>query len=171
MFINHRYNRFVFFAIILIVGLGAALAFPLLASKQSLAAEGQPNKPPDFAKVVHSAERAYALAADFSGNLPAVQGLCFATYNDGTNVFSSLDASAIQQAVDAALSGGKVKVAGSCLGAPERSSLKQTVYISKSLTLEGGHTQTDWNLEPDLNTYVTLLYADNSGRVVVISGT
>jgi predicted outer membrane repeat protein len=151
--------------------MGLALTLPWLANAQGLAADEKPNEPPDFAKVVHSAELAYALAANGNGNAPTALGLCFATYNDGTNVFSSFDASAVQQAVEAASSGGKVKVAGSCVGIQERSGLNQTVYISKSLTLEGGHTQSDWNLEPDLNTYVTLLYADHSGRVVVISGT
>ncbi len=45
------------------------------------------------------------------------------------------------------------------------------MYISKSLTLEGGHTQSDWSLEPDPGTYTTTLNANMGGRVVVILGT
>ncbi len=81
------------------------------------------------------------------------------------------NASAVQSAVDAAPDGGTVKVAGNCKGVVLRAGLYQTVYISKSLNLEGGHTTSDWTLEPDPNTYTTTLDAKNSGRVIVVSGT
>ncbi len=167
---TRRYNHFVIFALILIVGLGFGLALPWLANAQVMAADEKPNEPLDFAEVIHSAELANALAAEGNGNTPTLD-LCFATHNDGTDVFSELDASAVQQAVDAASSGDTVKVAGTCIGVQNRAGLMQTVYISKSLTLEGGHTESDWTLEPDPDTYTTTLDADDGGRVVLISGT
>ena len=62
-------------------------------------------------------------------------------------------------------------MAGTCIGVVARDGLLQTVYISKSLNLEGGHTQSDWTMAPDPDTYTTTLYAINLGRVIVISGT
>jgi len=168
---NHQYNHFVIFALILIVGLGLALALPWLANAQSLAADETPNEPPDYAEVVHSAELAYVLAAEGNGNLPIPPGPCFATHKDVNDEKSSLDASAVQQAVDAASSGDTVKVAGTCIGIVTRAGLTQTVYISKSLTLEGGHTPNDWTLEPDPDSNPTILHAFRLGRVIVISGT
>ena len=168
---NRLNNRCVIFALILIVGLGLAFALPWLANAQSLAAEGVPDEQPDYAEVVHNAELAYALAVEANGNAPISLDLCFATHNDGTDVFSELDASAVQEAVDAASSGDTVKVAGTCIGVVARDGLLQTVYISKSLNLEGGHTQSDWTMAPDPDTYTTTLYAINLGRVIVISGT
>ena len=168
---NRLNNRCVIFALILIVGLGLAFALPWLANAQSLAAEGVPDEQPDYAEVVHNAELAYALAVEGNGNAPISLDLCFATHNDGTDVFSELDASAVQEAVDAASSGDTVKVAGTCIGVVARDGLLQTVYISKSLNLEGGHTQSDWTMAPDPDTYTTTLYAINLGRVIVISGT
>jgi len=168
---NHRYNHFVIFALILIVGLGLAFALPWLANTQSLAADEEPNEPPDIEELVHSAELAYALAANSNGNAPIPPDLCFATHNDGTDVYSGLDASAVQDSVDAASPGDTVEVAGTCIGVEARAGLTQTVYISKSLILEGGHTESDWTLEPDQNTYPTFLHASDGGRVIVISGT
>ena len=51
---------------------------------------------------------------------------------------------AVQDAVDAASEGSTVKVAGYCTGAQPRAGTLQTVYISKTLTLAGGYTTTDW---------------------------
>jgi len=168
---NHRYNHFVIIALILIVGLGLALALPWLAKAHSLAADEPPTETPDFAEVVRAAEIAYALAVEKENNVPVPPDMCFATHNDGIDEFSSFNASAIQQAVDAASVGNTVKAAGTCIGVESRAGLTQTVYISKSLTLEGGHTKSDWTLEPDPDNYTTTLNANNSGRVIVISGT
>ena len=129
--------------LILLTGLGFALALPWLANAQSL-------------EVAQKAPSA---------------GPCYATHNNGTTVFESADASAVQDAVDAAFIGDVVKVAGTCQGVGTRDGLNLTVYISKGLTLQGGHSHTDWSLEPDPDTHTTTLDADYAGRVVVISGT
>ena len=142
---NRRNNHYVIFALILIVGLGFALAMPWLLNSQSLAAQ--------------------------YNNSPTPLGPCYATVNDISPGYDTTDASAVQQAVDTASPGDVVKVAGTCEGVQTRAGLIQAVYISKSLTLEGGHTESDWTLEPDPDTYTTTLDADDGGRVVVISGT
>jgi threonine dehydrogenase-like Zn-dependent dehydrogenase len=75
-----------------------------------------------------------------AGAVPTPE-VCFATI-DGIYVYSSINASALQQAVDAAAPGATVKVAGLCAGVQTRAGETQTVYISKTLTLEGGYTNT-----------------------------
>ena len=96
-------------------------------------------------------------------HIPAAES-CFATLGDTTQ-FSSTDASAVQQAVDAASPNETVKVAGVCQGVQMRMGVTQTVYISKSLTLRGGYTTTNWTTsDPTVNP--TTLDAQNSGRVL-----
>ncbi len=92
---------------------------------------------------------------------------CFV--NDGDTVYGSSDQQALQQAVDAALDNALLKVAGSCRGVQTRAGVTQTVYISKSLTLQGGYTLTNW-LIPDVVANTTVLDAQNEGRVVYITG-
>jgi hypothetical protein len=92
---------------------------------------------------------------------------CFATI-DGTDVYSSTDASAVQNAVDVVSAGGTVKVAGYCAGVQTRNSTVQTVYISQALTLRGGYTNTDWSTyNPAANP--TTLDALGGGRVIYAS--
>ena len=141
---NRPYKHCLIFALILIVGLGLALALPWLANSQGLAAK---------------------IAA------PSAAGPCWATFNDGATYYNTADASAVQAAVDGAAPGDVVKLAGKCEGVVAQGGTLQTVYISKDLTLEGGHTQNDWTLEPDPQLYTTTLNAKGGGRVVVISGT
>lgn len=92
--------------------------------------------------------------------------ICYATI-DGVNVFSSLNANAVQQAVDAASDGNTVKVAGLCAGTQSLGGSTQTVYISKTLTLQGGYTNTlsGW-LFSDPIANPTVLDAQSSGRVI-----
>lgn len=47
--------------------------------------------------------------------------------------------------------------------------LAQVVYITKSLTIRGGYTTSDWDTS-DPATYITTLDANGGGRVVYISG-
>jgi len=142
---NRRYNHFVIFALILIVGLGLALTLPWLANSQSLAAHYK--------------------------NAPTGPGPCYAQNANSLTPYEHTNASAVQQAVDEANPGDVIKLAGTCTGVEMRAGLTQTVYISKTLRLEGGHTESDWTLEPDPHTYTTTLDANDGGRVVVISGT
>jgi len=135
-----RYNHFVIFALIHILGLGLALALPWLLNSQSKAAH-----------------QIFA---------PTPPNTCYATLNNGATQYDS-----VQKAVDAAAPGDVIKLAGTCTGVETRAGLTQTVFISKSLTLEGGHTQNDWTLAPDPKKSATTLDADKGGRVIVISGT
>jgi len=88
---------------------------------------------------------------------------CFATL-DGSTVYSG-SFLAVQDAVDAASEGSTVKVAGYCWGVGWRAGTYQTVYISKTLTLAGGYTLTNWTT-PDPVANPTTLDAYNFGRVV-----
>jgi len=140
---NLQCKHFVILTLISVVGLGFAMAIPWLASAHSVVAR-------------HS---------------NASDDLCFVKNNETLDEYSSTDASAVQQAVDAASLGDVLLIAGECAGTQTRGGLIQTVYISKSLTLEGGYAPGDWTVERDLETYTTTLDADQGGRVVVISST
>lgn len=83
----------------------------------------------------------------------------------------------IQAAVDAAASGDLIKIAGGVYtdvharapspGATTR--VTQVVYISKTLTLQGGYAPPDWSTaDPEANP--TTLEAGGQGRGVVITG-
>jgi len=103
---------------------------------------------------------------------PAAINTCFAEYTgDNTTDFASTDNSAVQSAVDAVISGGTVKVAGRCPGVQVHNGFTQTVYISKNLTLQGGHTMSNWSLAPNPDDYTTTLDAISSGWVAFITGT
>ena len=91
--------------------------------------------------------------------------VCFATADDGTTVFASANAHAVQQAVDAASPGGTVKVAGTCVGVESRAGTDQSTYISKTLTLSGGYTTTNWTTSQPL-TQPTVIDAAGGGRVI-----
>ncbi|NJN83125.1 MAG: hypothetical protein HC802_13115, partial [Caldilineaceae bacterium] len=96
-----------------------------------------------------------------------VSDQCFATPDNGTTVFGSTDAGAVQEAVDAASAGDTVKVAGMCFGVNSVGGAAQSVYISKTLTLAGGYTTTNWTLsDPVANP--TGINATSLGRVLRI---
>jgi len=168
---NQQYNHFVIFALILIVGLGLALALPWLANSHSMAAHHDAGTPTDLLVPLYSGKLVGIPVVKNYNQAPMAPITCFAAISDGGGEFESPDASAVQLAVDAASPGDVVKLAGDCMGVMARGGLLQTVYISKSLTLEGGHTQSDWSLAPDPDTYTTTLDANQGGRVAVISGT
>jgi len=80
------------------------------------------------------------------------------------------DYSTIQGAVDAALSGDVIKVAaGVYADIHTRDGITQVVYISKTVTVQGGYTTTNWTT-PDPVAQVTTLDAQGLGRVMVITG-
>lgn len=78
---------------------------------------------------------------------------------------SSIDANAVQQAVDEATAGATVKVAGACAGVQNRAGAFQTVYIDKIITLEGGYAPSNWTTSDPI-TNPTLLDALTNGRVI-----
>ena len=95
--------------------------------------------------------------------------VCFAQLaSDGSVTYASLNADAIQQAVDAALTDDVVKIAGTCAGVTQYGGTWQTVYVDKPLTLRGGYTPDAWNT-PDPAVYA-FLDAQNAGRVALITG-
>ncbi len=95
--------------------------------------------------------------------------VCIADYNaDGVTDFASIGMRAVQEAVDAATSGSTIRLAGTCTGVQTKNSLTQTVYISKSLTIEGGYNiDESWILAAASNT--TVLDAGGSGRVIYVN--
>ena len=93
--------------------------------------------------------------------------LCFATSNDGATVFSSMDATAVQQATSSAQSGDTVKISGECVGTQVRAGETQSVYISKTVTLTGGYLTSDWSTP--VVTGTAILDADFGGRVIYIT--
>ncbi len=98
----------------------------------------------------------------------ASSDVCFATADDGVAVFSSADATAVQDAVDAAVAGATVKVAGDCVGTQSRQGNNQTVYISKTLSLVGGYDTADWSAPISAESR-SVLDANDGGRVLYIA--
>ncbi len=96
-------------------------------------------------------------------NLSGVAG-CYARVNDGSTTYNT-----VQAAVDAAQPDDVVKVAGRCTAINERGGLTQIAYISKSLTIQGGYTTTNWST-PDPISNPTTLDALGLGRVLYVSG-
>ncbi len=90
---------------------------------------------------------------------------CFATHDDGSTVFSSEDAQAVRDALAAVSSGGTVKVAGYCAGVQTQQGSTQVALITKTLTVAGGYTTSNWSTyNPTANP--TTLDALNGGRVI-----
>ena len=78
--------------------------------------------------------------------------------------------SSIQAAVDAASGGDVIKVAtGTYTGVSARAGVTQVVYISKSITIQGGYT-TAFTEPPNPEANPTTLDAQEQGRVLYITG-
>jgi uncharacterized repeat protein (TIGR01451 family) len=75
----------------------------------------------------------------------------------------------IQLAVDAGGAGDLLQVAGTCQGVNTRSAAIQTVFLDKSLSLQGGYDHTNWALDPDPAARPTILDALGLGRVAYIT--
>lgn len=77
--------------------------------------------------------------------------------------------SSVQAAVDAAGEGDQVKVAeGTYTDVSAREGMTQVVYLSKTVTIQGGYTTGDWTT-PDPEVHITTLDAQGQGRVFYIS--
>ncbi len=76
----------------------------------------------------------------------------------------------IQDAVDAASDGDIIKIAeGTYTGVSARAGVTQVAYISKTITLQGGYTTTNWTT-PFPITQPAILDAQGKGRVLYIIG-
>ena len=94
-----------------------------------------------------------------------VGDLSCAVYNDGA-LYETVDAYAVQEGIDEATAGDTLKIAGTCIGATETDGTDQTAYISKTLTLAGGYTTTNWSTAGG---YTTTLDANAQGRSVFVT--
>lgn len=145
-----------------VVGLVSAMLFVLMT--QMVRAENvTPVKPSETVYIAPPTPRARTLRA-------STGDVCFAQIGSGAT-YSSTDSTAVQTAVDAAVMNDLVKVAGNCSGTQIRIDnsqiYTQVVFISNSLTLQGGYVPWDWTLpNPILNP--TVLDALSGGRVVYI---
>ena len=78
--------------------------------------------------------------------------------------------SSVQTAVDVANTGDVIKVAqGDYTDIHVRAGITQVVYISKTVTVRGGYTTSDWNTSNPI-AHPTTLDAQGQGRVLVIVG-
>ncbi len=94
---------------------------------------------------------------------PTTGETCFTTLDDGATVYSSTDSSAIGQAIHAAGPDTIIKAAGYCPG--------PYINLTRSLTLRGGYTNTDW-LQSYPVTQPTTLDGLGAGQVLhVAAGT
>lgn len=74
----------------------------------------------------------------------------------------------IQAAIDTANTDDLVQVAGDCAGVNAYGGMYQQVYISKSITLQGGYSSDFAAWDPDV--YPTILDAMGQGRVIYVTG-
>jgi len=110
-----------------------------------------------------------AMALDASAAIRYVDG---ATGQDSSNdcTTSALPCATVQHAVDVAVSGDEIRVAtGVYTGVHARAGITQVVYISKSVTLRGGYTATNWTTPYPL-TQPTTLDAQQQGRALYVTG-
>ncbi|HSH05818.1 MAG TPA: tandem-95 repeat protein [Anaerolineae bacterium] len=83
--------------------------------------------------------------------------------------YTSLDSTAVQTAVNNANPDDILKIAGTCAGVQTINSNNQTVYVTQSVTLQGGYTTANW-LVSDPIANPTVLDAENNGRVIRMAG-
>ncbi|HSH01493.1 MAG TPA: choice-of-anchor Q domain-containing protein [Anaerolineae bacterium] len=95
---------------------------------------------------------------------------CWATIDDGATVWSSWDATALLEAVEAVPAGGVVKAAGLCRdkGEIRADGVVALVYAEKAFSLWGGYSADNWMMAyPEVQP--TVIDAQDEGSVIMIS--
>ncbi|MDM8520155.1 PKD domain-containing protein [Anaerolineales bacterium HSG6] len=100
------------------------------------------------------------------GTALAAGETCFAHIDGTTDYFTGT--TAVQEAINVADENDLIKVAGNCTGGTTINGSTQTAYITESITVRGGYTNTNWNLS-DFLAYPTTL-TQIAGPVMVITG-
>jgi hypothetical protein len=76
----------------------------------------------------------------------------------------------VQYAVDQATEGSIIKVAsGVYTDIHQRANITQVVYISRSVTIRGGYSTSNWTM-PGPDAHLTILNPQGQGRVIVVTG-
>ncbi|MDM8530211.1 PKD domain-containing protein [Anaerolineales bacterium HSG25] len=99
------------------------------------------------------------------GTALAAGETCF-SHIDDTREFTGT--TAVQEAINVADENDLIKVAGNCTGGTMINGSTQTAYITESITIQGGYTNTNWNIS-EFATYPTTL-TQIAGPVMVITG-
>ncbi|NIV34868.1 MAG: hypothetical protein GWN58_37060, partial [Anaerolineae bacterium] len=113
-------------------------------------------------------DQAYSLQSGTSGGIRYV---AMSGEDDSGCEAEGTPCRTVQYAVDQAVPGEEVRVAaGTYTGISDLGGLSQLVFLSKTLTVRGGYTTSNWTT-PDPETNPTTLDAEGDGRVMVISDT
>ncbi|HSH04470.1 MAG TPA: choice-of-anchor Q domain-containing protein, partial [Anaerolineae bacterium] len=107
------------------------------------------------------------LQATATATIDILPAKCWATNDNGTTLFATHDASAITHIIDQSPPHTTIKVAGHCQGVRYHANQYHTLYLDKSLTIQGGYTTTNW-LNPNPNIHNTVIDAGQQGRVIHI---
>lgn len=112
---------------------------------------------------------AFLCLISFQSPAYAATDTCFAEITgDNSTDYHSADASAVRSAIQAAPAGGTVKLAGNCAAAITEGGTTQVAVLTKTLTLAGGYTVTNWTLSDPVSN-PTILSAGGLGRVLNIT--
>ena len=95
---------------------------------------------------------------------------CYATPDNGTTVYASIDSSAVQQAIDNLPAwNNTVKIAGICEGATTLFSDLAHINALPDITLQGGYTYSNWTTQSA--SHETILSAKQQGTVIYANNT
>ena len=103
---------------------------------------------------------------------PTIRYVDGATGDDSDNdcIAHTIPCATLQHAVDVAAPGDEIRVAsGIYTGVHARAGITQVVYVSKTVTVCGGYTPTNWTTSYPL-TQPTTLDAQRQGRVFYVTG-
>ncbi len=100
----------------------------------------------------------------------AADDVCFARIQSSNQIFSATTALAIQRAIDTAPAPtDTIQIAGLCSNVNTRGGARQSVYLTRSLTLRGGYTSSNWLVAYPV-TQPTTIQAADLGRALYLSG-